>query len=109
MAKPGRYDKRMILYRPVLGTPSSSGEQLVTGEEVARMWCSIEHTGGSERKTADQVGATTSVTIRTWYRSDVVIDSTMWLMLADRKFEIESVEDVNEAHREFEISAHENG
>jgi len=106
-ARPGKYNKRMAIYRRQLGTPSDSGEQSYSDVKLGEMWCALLPQTGSESQTADQVRAQRDFIIRTWYRSDLTIDSTLVLTLGTRRFEIESVLDVEEAHEELEIRAHE--
>lgn len=107
VAKPGTYDKRMRLFKPTLGEPSATGEQAVTGTEIARMWCSLEPLQGREYYAASQVQATTTHNIKTWYRSDITPDSTMWLTYGNRRFDIESVVNIEEANEEFLFRVHE--
>ena len=103
----GNYDKYMTLMKPSLGTASETGEQIVAGTELAKMWCSLRPIRGREYYAAAQSQAETTHIIKTWYRSDITPDTTMWLMYGSRRFDIESAINVDEANVEFEFRVHE--
>ena len=106
-ATPGLYNKRMRLMQPSLGAASATGEQVAVGVEIAKMWCALVPLQGREYFASAQVQAETTHTIRTWYRTDIAPDSTMWLLYGSRRFDIESVVNVDESSEEFLIRVHE--
>ena len=101
----GNYRHKMTLEQPSHGTPSVlSGEVVDTWTEVAEMWCSLRPIRGDEFLAAKQVQSEVTHVMRTWYRGDVDIDTTMRFNLRDtRYFYIESFINLREENREFEF------
>ncbi len=107
----GSYNNFMVLEKPTQGSASASGEVTDTWAAVATMWCSIWPIRGEEYWAREQVQADTTHIIRTWWRDDVDIDTTMRLKLGhargDRYFYIGRFIDVNEAQKELEFQVKE--
>lgn len=103
----GKLNKYMSLVEPSLGDPSTTGEQTESGHEVAKMWCSLMPVQGREYYAAQQVQSLTTHIIRTWYRSDITPDTTMWFLYGSRRFDIESFVNLDEANEEWEFRVHE--
>lgn len=103
----GKYNQYMCLEEPTQGAASASGEVTDTWAEVALMWCSLWPVRGREYWAREQVQAETTHVLRTWWRDDVTIDTTMRFRLGSRLFYIESFIDVNEGRQELEFMVRE--
>lgn len=101
---PGRLRHRVTI-QALTRTPDTGGGYTETWSDTATVWAAVEPLAGTERLRAMQVSPTLSHRIRMRYRADV--SSAQRLVYNGRAFDITSVVDVDERHRELQLLAEE--
>ncbi|MFT9848514.1 phage head closure protein [Aneurinibacillus sp. REN35] len=101
---PGKLNKRITLQR-FEKTKDSEGIVTEAWNDVATVWASAEPLRGREYFAAAAVNQENIVRFRIRYRPGVT--SEMRVVYGGRLFDIKSVIDVNERHRELQLMAEE--
>lgn len=97
---PGKLRHRVKL-QTLTRTPDAGGGYTETWTDTATVWAAVEPLQGTERLRAMQVSPTLSHRIRMRYRANVT--SAMQAVYNGRAFDITSVIDPGERHRELEL------
>lgn len=96
--------RRRVKIQQTTQTQDSTGAPLNAWADFATVWCSIEPLRGDELLAAQQVEAQLTTRIRTRYLSGV--QAKMRVVSEDgstRTWDIRSVSDVNDEHKELEL------
>jgi len=93
--------RHRIVIQRLVGTKNSYGEVVQSWQDVATVWASIEPLRGREYVEAAAAQATVDHRIRIRYRSG--ISPTMRVTYGERIFEVVSVIDPREQHKELEL------
>lgn len=101
---PGKLRHRVTLQTKTTTTDAGGGTT-ETWTDTATVWAAVEPLEGTERLRAMQVSPTLSHRIRMRYRADVT--TAMQVVYNGRAFDITSVVDVSERHRELQMLAEE--
>lgn len=97
---PGRLRHRVKL-QSLTRTPDAGGGYTETMTDVATVWAQVEPLEGTEQLRAMQVSPTLSHRIRMRYKANVT--PAMQAVYNGRTFDITSVIDPGERHREIEL------
>lgn len=100
----GRKNRRVTI-RGTTTTPDGSGGYTETPVDIATVWMRVVPLDGREQILAMQTGMVRPYRFEATYRSDVTGATT--LVYDGRTFDIKSVVDVEERHRELHILAEE--
>jgi len=96
----GRMRRRVTIQSPQK-TEDGMGGHTISWSDVAEVWAEIEPLRGTEYFYAHQIKNEVSHRVRIRFRSDITEE--MRIKLGDRVFNIESILDIEEAHRFLEI------
>jgi SPP1 family predicted phage head-tail adaptor len=96
----GDLNRRITLQQPVEAT-DAEGAITVTYTTLRTVWAAIDALTGNEVFLAGQIEAMRPVTITIRYQSDV--SPRLRIAYGSRVFQIRSVRDVEEKHRELEL------
>ena len=100
----GEYNRRITIQSKTV-TYDSYNEPIEAWTDGPTVWASIVTTGGGEFYAAQKLNASTQALFKIRYGTTVtVLDRIKY---GNRTFEILSVNDANEAHRELHISGKE--
>jgi SPP1 family predicted phage head-tail adaptor len=96
---------RRITIQTKTETYDSYNQPIETWSDGSEVWASIVTTGGGEFYAAQKLNASTQALFKIRYGTTVAV--TDRIKYGNRIFEILSVNDANEAHRELHISGKE--
>lgn len=106
MLKAGELNRQITLQTQTI-TADNDGFQMETWADVATVWAAVVTTGGREFYSAQKVKAEMTCLFRIRYRQDIT--TKMRIQYGSRIFDILSVNDVDGARVELQISAKEVG
>jgi len=98
--------KNRVTLQKLTKSQNDYGEYVQTWQDVATVWASIEPLRGREYLEASAKNAEITHRIRIRYRDN--LDAGMRIKFGSRTFNIESVIDVLEKHKEIELMCKEN-
>ncbi|MEK4798058.1 phage head closure protein [Thermoactinomyces sp. FSL K6-2592] len=102
----GRLKHRVTLQEEVK-TPDGGGGSVVTWQDVATVWASVEPLKGRELYAAQQVRATLTHKIIIRYRPDISVNVKMRAVYNNRIFNITSVINEQESNKTLQLLAEE--
>lgn len=96
----GELNRRATLYRPPRSLDSFGGFDPATlGTAVATFWVGVRSLGGSEQTHGEQVNAVLTHEITSRYAAVLIpVGGVHVLVIEGRRFQVDSVHDVDEAH-----------
>jgi SPP1 family predicted phage head-tail adaptor len=100
----GKLNKRVTLQR-LVNTRGTSGELVESWQDEATVWAAVEPLSGREYWQAQEMASETSIRVRIRYRAGLV--PTMRVVYGARHFEILSIIDLEEGHREMQLMCRE--
>lgn len=100
MIDPGNYNKRITFCRLEKAEKGDFEKLRQTDAPVRTAWASVRATGGTESYEEQRLNNTITYDVRTRF-SPLLMDPTLIIRYAGRRFEIRSVVDVREEHKEL--------
>lgn len=86
----GKLDRRVTFRSPVYAKDGYNQDKIVSWDDVATVWASLEDSSGSEVNQADQITAVRTTTFRIRYRDD--LSETFQVRFDGRYYDIESIQ-----------------
>lgn len=94
-----------VTFETLTTSLNDEGIETRTWTPVKELWASVEHRNGSQKWTSGGYTAETTELIRINWTPSFTPNPSHRLVWSDRAFDIQSVSDINEEHREVEIRA----